>query len=425
MTDLRIQPQPWMTSPRTRAVLEALSAAGISVRFVGGCVRDAVIGRNISDIDLATDAPPERVMEALEAAGLKVVPTGLSHGTVTAVSDGVPYEITTLRHDVETDGRRAVVAFTDDWQADAARRDFTMNALSLEPHGMLHDPFGGVEDLQAGHVRFVGEARQRILEDVLRLLRYFRFYAHYGRPPPDEAALSACRDLAHLLPRLSAERVRVELLKLLAAPDPAPIVALMRDEGVLEHFLARATAIDRLGRVVAIERRLNLCDPLRRLAALLPVDEETAGHLAQGLRLSNRERDRLVAMVEPPADLSPALDAAARRRALYRVGAEAWPDLVISAWAASRNTPDDTGWQSLFEESKDWQRPKFPLTGRDVKKLGIEEGAALGELLRAAEAWWVEGDFRAGRKECLAWLVGQVERLRAGNAQSGGDAPGG
>jgi poly(A) polymerase len=424
MTEFRIQPQPWMTSPPTRAVLETLAAAGIGVRFVGGCVRDAVAERPISDIDLATDAPPERVMEALEAAGLKVVPTGLSHGTVTAVSDGAPYEITTLRHDVETDGRRAVVAFTDDWEADAARRDFTMNALSLEPNGLLHDPFGGVEDLRVGRIRFVGEARQRILEDVLRLLRYFRFYAHYGRPPPDQEALSACRELAHLLPRLSAERVRVELLKLLAAPDPVPVVVLMRDEGVLEHFLAHATAIDALGRVVAIERRLGLADPLRRLAALLPVERETAGHLASGLRLSNRERERLLTMVEPPGDLSPVLDAAARRRALYRLGAAAWPDLVISAWAASRCPPDDSGWQSLFEESQDWERPKFSLSGRDVKKLGIEEGAAVGELLRAAEAWWIDGDFRAGRKECLRWLAGYAENLRTDKKRPGGETPG-
>ena len=408
MTELQIEPQPWMTSPQTRAVLEALAAGGIRVRFVGGCVRDAVIGRKISDIDLATDAPPERVVESLEASGLKVIPTGLAHGTVTAVSGGAPYEITTLRHDVETDGRRAVVAFTDDWEADAARRDFTMNALSLEPGGLLHDPFGGIDDLRAGRVRFVGDPHQRLTEDVLRLLRFFRFHAHYGKPPPDGDALAACRDMAHLLPRLSAERVRVELLKMLAAPDPAPVIRLMRDEGVLDHFLAQATAIDRLGRMVAIEASLDLCDPLRRLAALLPVDGDTARHLAQGLRLSNSERDRLVAMAAPEFDLSPALDGPARRRALYAVGAVAWPDLVLSAWAAGHDKPDNKDWQALFNETQDWTRPKFPLTGRDVKKLGIGEGSAVGELLRAAEAWWIEGDFRADRQECLTWLSRQV-----------------
>ena len=408
MTETKIEPRPWMTSPKTRAVLDALAGGGVGVRFVGGCVRDAVIGRKNSDIDLATDAPPERVMELLEAAGLKVIPTGLAHGTVTAVSDGTPYEITTLRHDVETDGRRAVVAFTDDWEADAARRDFTMNALSLEAGGRLHDPFGGIEDLRAGRVRFVGDPHQRLTEDVLRLLRFFRFHAHYGTPPPDREALAACREMAHLLPRLSAERVRVELLKLLAAPDPAPVVRLMRDEGVLDHFLAQATAIDRLDRMVAIESGLSLCDPLRRLAALLPVDGDTARHLAQGLRLSNSERERLVAMAAPGIDLSPALDGPARRRALYAIGAEAWPDLVLIAWAASHDETDDEGWRALFSETREWERPKFPLTGRDAKKLGVEEGARVGALLRAAEVWWIEGDFRADRRACLAWLARQA-----------------
>jgi poly(A) polymerase len=408
MTELKIDLQPWMTSPKTRAVLDALAAGGIGVRFVGGCVRDAMIGRKISDIDLATDAPPERVMEFLEAAGLKVIPTGLAHGTVTAVSGGAPYEITTLRHDVETDGRRAVVAFTDDWEADAARRDFTMNALSLEASGLLHDPFGGIEDLRAGRVRFVGDPRQRLTEDVLRLLRFFRFHAHYGKPPPDGDALAACREMAHMLPRLSAERVRVELLKLLAAADPVPVIRLMRDEGVLDHFLAQATAIDRLDRMVTVESGLEQCDPLRRLAALLPVDGDTARHLAQGLRLSNRERERLEAMAAPGVDLSPSLDGPARRRALYAIGAEAWSDLVLSAWAAGHDGPDDEGWRDLLNETQGWARPKFSLTGRDVKKLGVEEGAAVGELLRAAEAWWIEGDFRADRKECLAWLARQA-----------------
>jgi poly(A) polymerase len=407
MTEQRIEPQPWMTSPKTRAVLDALAAGGAGVRFVGGCVRDATIGRKISDIDLATDAPPERVMELLEAAGLKVVPTGLAHGTVTAVSGGAPYEITTLRHDVETDGRRAVVAFTDDWKADAARRDFTMNALSLEAGGLLHDPFGGIEDLRAGRVRFVGDPRQRLTEDVLRLLRFFRFHAHFGRPPPDGDALAACREMAHLLPRLSAERVRVELLKLLAASDPAPVVRLMRDECVLDHFLAQATAIDRLDRMVAIETGLALCDPLRRLAALLPVDGDTADHIGQGLRLSNSERGRLAAMAAPEIDLSPGLDGPARRRALYAIGVEAWSDLVLIAWAAGAAGPNDGSWHDLFNETHGWTRPKFPLTGRDLKRRGLEEGAEIGELLRAAETWWIEDDFRADREECLAWLARQ------------------
>lgn len=410
MTDTRIEIQPWMESSETRAVLDALVSGGVGVRFVGGCVRDAMAGRNISDIDLATGAQPERVVELIEAAGLKAVPTGMAHGTVTAVSAGRPYEITTLRRDVDTDGRHAVVAFTDDWEADAARRDFTMNAMSLEPDGMLHDPFGGVADLRAGHVRFVGDADQRIAEDVLRLLRFFRFYAHYGTPPPDPDALRACREMAHLLPRLSAERVRVELLKLLAAPNPAPVVRLMRTESVLEHFLDQATGTDRLERLTAIETELGLPDPLRRLAALLPVDADTARHLAQGLRLSNIERDRLIAMAKHEFTPSPALDAAARRNMLYRAGAEAWPDLVLIAWTDGGAGPDDAPWRDLLAAADGWVRPDFPIAGTDVKRLGVAQGAAVGNLLRDVEAWWIAGDFAAGRDECLARLMGLTEK---------------
>jgi len=404
MTTPRIEPQAWMTAGPTRAVLDALRAGGAEVRFVGGCVRDAVAGRPIADIDLATDAPPGRVVELLEAARLKAIPTGIEHGTVTAISAGRPYEVTTLRHDVETDGRRAVVAFTDDWEADAARRDFTMNALSLEPDGRLHDPFGGVADLRAGRVRFVGDARQRIAEDVLRLLRFFRFFAHYGSPPPDADALTACREMAHLLPRLSAERIRVELLKLLAAPDPAAVITLMRDEGVLDHFLAQATAVERLARLAAIESALGLNDPLRRLAAVLQADGATARHLAQGLRLSNAERDRLVAMAEPELEPSPEFDGAARRRALYRVGAATWADLVLLAWVDRGGGRDDSGWRGLLSAADGWSRPKFPLSGGDVKRLGVAEGEAVGALLRAVEAWWIASDFAAGRDACLAEL---------------------
>ncbi|MEE8444382.1 MAG: CCA tRNA nucleotidyltransferase, partial [Alphaproteobacteria bacterium] len=368
-------------------------------------VRDAILGREISDIDLATDATPERVIALLEAAGLKAIPTGLEHGTVTAVSAGVPYEITTLRHDVETHGRRATVAFIDDWEGDAARRDFTMNALSLEPGGALHDPFGGVADLRAGRVRFVGDARQRIAEDVLRLLRFFRFHAHYGNPPPDPDALSACREMAHMLPGLSAERVRAELLKLLGAPDPATVIVLMRDASVLEHFLPRATAIGRLARMTAIEAGLGANDPLRRLAALVKLNTVGAYDLSKALRLSNAERARLVAMASPKEALSPDLDAAARRRALYRIGVETWADRVLTAWAAGDSDTKDSGWRTLHDAGEGWTRPVFPLTGHDVKRAGVEDGAKIGERLRAVEEWWIAGDFRASRRDCLDELA--------------------
>ena len=229
---------PWLPAADTRAVLEALMADGKPARLVGGCVRDALAGRPVTDVDIATPETPPRVIDLLRAAGLKAVPTGVEHGTVTAVVRGKPFEVTTLRRDVTTDGRHAVVAFTDDWTEDAARRDFTMNALSADPDGRVHDPFDGVADLAAGRVRFVGEARARIREDVLRILRFFRFHAHYGKGAPDADGLAACRELAPLLPRLSAERVATELLKLLKAPDAAATVRMMREAGILAPILA-------------------------------------------------------------------------------------------------------------------------------------------------------------------------------------------
>ncbi|MBX6323955.1 MAG: CCA tRNA nucleotidyltransferase, partial [Rhodospirillaceae bacterium] len=241
-----------MTAPATRAVLAAVTADGAEARFVGGCVRDALLSRPVGDVDIATPEPPERVLALLARAGIKAIPTGIDHGTVTAVKDGTPFEITTLRRDVETYGRRAKVAFSDSWREDAARRDFTMNALSCTPDGRVFDYFGGLADLEARRVRFVGDAATRIREDVLRLLRFFRFYAHYGSPPPDGEALAACRELAPLLPTLSAERVRAEVLRLLAAPDPCPALALMRDNGILDRVLPAAAGLDRLRGLVIL-----------------------------------------------------------------------------------------------------------------------------------------------------------------------------
>ena len=259
----RIAPQPWMTEAATASVLGAL---GGTARFVGGCVRDALLGRAIVDIDIATPLLPEEVMRRLEAAGIKAVPTGLDHGTVTAVAPPRRFEVTTLRRDVETDGRHARVAFTDDWAADASRRDFTMNALFLDAEGRVFDPMGGLPDLHAGRVRFVGDPATRIREDVLRILRFYRFQAHYGRGEADPPARADCRALAPLLPSLSGERVAAELLKLLAAPDPMPTLRLMAADGVLAMLLPEARRLARLAALIPLE---GIGDPLRRLAALL------------------------------------------------------------------------------------------------------------------------------------------------------------
>ena len=404
-----------MSAPQTTAVVDALTAGGAEVRFVGGCVRDALCGRPVHDIDIATTAAPERVVELLESAGLGVVPTGLDHGTVTAVSDGRPFEITTLRVDVETDGRRARVAFVDDWLADATRRDFTINALSSTLDGDVYDPFQGIDDLSRGLVRFVGIARERIEEDLLRLLRYFRFFAHYGRPPPDTAALAACRALAPELPRLSGERVRDEILRILAAPEPADVIVLMRGERVLEHVLPEAGDAGRLRMMSWLEgRALKLPsvspDPLRRLAALLESDATGAAAVAARLRLSNAETTRLTALAEGPGAFTDGLGEDDLRRALRKLGPELVRDLVLLDWAAvvavnpRQPSTRTRAWTDILEAAEAWTPIDFPLKGRDALALGIPAGPEVGRLLSATEAWWDAGGCRDDRDACLAKL---------------------
>ncbi|PGH53792.1 tRNA nucleotidyltransferase [Azospirillum palustre] len=398
-----LSPQPWMTAPESLALFAALASGGADARFVGGCVRDAWLGRPVKDIDIATHAPPERVMELLEAAGIRVIPTGLAHGTVTALCGGKPYEITTLRRDVETFGRHARVEFTDDWIEDAARRDLTMNALSCTPDGAMFDPFGGLADLTAGHVRFVGEARRRIEEDVLRLLRFFRFHAHYGRGEPDAEALAACRDLAPRLPTLSGERVRGELFRLLTAPCAASVWRLMMGQGIMVHLLPEAMDTDRLERLIAVERDLGLTpDPTRRLAAVLDSDRPGALRVADALRLSNHERDRLLALVEPPVAVAPADNRKALRQALYRVGdAELFGDLLLIA-AAIHDGPLDLGaLRKALSVADDLPGLKLPIAGRDLLELGVPRGPLVGGTLKRVEAWWIAEDFQPDRDACL------------------------
>src|SRR5262245_23486571 len=394
----RLPPQPWLTAPETRAVVAALTADGGRARFVGGCVRDALAGRAVGDVDFATPDPPERVLARLAAARIKAVPTGIAHGTVTAVVGGRPFEITTLRRDVATDGRRATVAFTDDWEADAARRDFTINAMSADPDGTLHDRFGGAADLAAGRVRFVGDPDTRLEEDHLRLLRFFRFHARFGRGAPDEAALAACRRWAPKLARLSAERVRAELLKLLGAPDPAPTVATMLEGAILAAVLREIGAAAALARLVALERPRGLADPLRRLAALLPRDARIVDAVGERLRMSNAERARLAAVSAPGPD--PA-DAAALAAALYRDGVEAVRDRLLLDAAAAPAPP--AAIDAALTTVERWNRPSFPLRGEDVMALGVA-GPRVGQLLAAVESWWMAGGFRADRAACLAEL---------------------
>jgi poly(A) polymerase len=394
----RIAPQPWMVEPATCAVLAALLAGGVEARFVGGSVRDALLGKQIGDIDIATPASPERVIELLEKAGIKAVPTGLAHGTVTAVVPPRHFEITTLRRDVETYGRRARVAFDADWAADAARRDFTINAIFLTPDGTLHDPVGGLVDLRARRVRFVGDPATRIAEDVLRLLRYYRFEAHFGNGAGDGPARAACRAAAHSLPILSAERVAQELAKLLETPDPIAVLRMMQEDGVLAVVLPEARRLKRLQRLIEIEPAV---DPLLRLAALIEVDGEGATALAARLRFSNAWRDRLRGLSRPwPVD--PRGDVREQRRALYRLGVERYRDV---AWLmAAEGEVSRSQLTQLLDLAGSWTPPVFPLDGRDVTTLGIPTGERVGQLLAAVRDWWEAGDFTADRAACLAYL---------------------
>lgn len=412
----KISPQPWMTAPETGAVIRALTAGGGEVRFVGGCVRDSIAGRPVGDIDIATPEPPVRVMELLEAAGIKAIPTGIGHGTVTAIAESRKFEITTLRRDLDTDGRHARVDFIDDWVVDARRRDFTINTLSSTPDGDVYDPLGGLDDLGQGRVRFVGVPKERIEEDLLRLLRFFRFQAAYGRPPADQEALAACRIMAPRLCELSGERVRDEMFRILLAPDPADSAVLMRGIGAFDAILPEAGDVGRLRMLTwlegtALKMETVAPDALRRLAALLDPGCGGAGAeaVARRLRLSNREADRL-ATAAAPVQVSPDGDAPGLRRTLRRLGAETVRDLSLLAWAGElavtpRLPAARTGaWRHILETADAWRPLAFPLRGRDVTALGVAPGPAVGRLLAAVEAWWEEGDYGPGREACLEKL---------------------
>lgn len=391
--------QPWLTASATRAVMAALEAAGGPgcARFVGGCVRNSLMGQGVDDIDIATRLRPEQTIAALKAAGLKAVPTGVEHGTVTGVSEREPYEITTLRRDVETDGRRAVVAFTEDWAEDAARRDFRLNALYADVEGTVFDPTGGgLEDAAAGRIVFVGEAETRIREDYLRILRFFRFYAWYGREAPDAVGLAACGALKGGMDRLSAERVSKELLKLLAAPDPRPAVQAMQDSGVLAQVLPEVQPLALFEALCGLS-----ADPVLRLSALLPTDEAAVVRIAGALRLSNAVRDRLAAIAADGPPVSPDMGEVAARAAIYRLGRPAFQDRLRLAEAATGGDG-----QSLRLLADEWPVPKMPVGGRELAKLDVRPGPETGRILKAFEAGWIADDFPTdGHEDRLRELI--------------------
>ncbi len=418
----RLPSKPWMHTPAVIAVLDVLEGDGGNARFVGGCVRDSLAGKDVKDVDIATNLIPEQVVGRLEVANIKVVPTGIEHGTVTAVSHHQPIEVTTLRRDVATDGRWAEVAFTDDWVEDASRRDLTFNAMYADRHGTLYDYFGGRQDLRLGRVRFIGEAAARIAEDRLRILRYFRFYALYGRGPVDLRALEAARAAAPEITKLSGERVRGEMLKLLEADKIAQVLNVMQANGILHYALPDAENIARLRSLVTAEGVTAGRSAIRRLAALLPDSLEVARALAERLRLSNADAARLCRLAAPdwPSGvrrLDPDLNEVDRGRVFYRLGGPDSLDLILLAWAETLMDEEDGSrfarfetekWRALAEAAANWQVPVFPLKGADVVARGVEAGPEVGAVLAEIEADWISARFAWDRARCLVELDERV-----------------
>ena len=382
--------QSWMTKPETQAVMAAL---GGQARFVGGAVRNALLRQPVTEVDIATPLLPDEVTRRLQAANLKALPTGIEHGTVTAVANGVPHEITTLRRDVSTDGRRATVAFTTDWKEDAARRDFTMNALYATTEGEIFDYFGGIADLEAGHVRFVGDATTRIREDYLRSLRLFRFHAWYGRGEIDNEALRAAASEKAGLAQLSGERIQKEMLRLLEAENPIPALRLMASSGILAELLPGNVLVARLERLAQIDlNNFFTPDPILRLAALLP-DAQAVRTTADRFKLSNADRTRLEDIVGAKDKIVSYLSIREVRKLLYRLGAHAFKDRASLRWAEDPKDTNAIQWRALLAVADAWDRPEFPLTGREVMAAGVPEGPLVGRILSEVEDWWVESDF--------------------------------
>jgi poly(A) polymerase len=401
----------WLERSETQAVFRALAAAGHAARAVGGAVRNALLGRPVTDIDIATPARPEEVMAAARAAGLAAVPTGMAHGTITVLAAHVPHEVTTLRRDVETHGRHATVAFTDDWEADARRRDFTINALYCSGEGEVFDPLGAYADLASRRIRFIGDARERIREDYLRILRFFRLTAEYGAGPPAEEGLAACVAERGGLGRLSAERVRQELVRLLTAPRGPELVRAMQDYGILAEVLPVAPRPTLVARLAVLEEVLGLApDAMLRLAALAVEVPEDADRLRDRLRLSNEEHASLARAVPQREGLSPDMPERLARARLHAEGAAGYRAGVLIAWTRSGEPADSRGWRDRLGLAERWQPPRFALSGADVLALGVPAGPRVGELLRTLEREWIAGDFADGADALRAKLQELVAR---------------
>jgi tRNA nucleotidyltransferase/poly(A) polymerase len=385
--------QPWFNDDGVRHVFALLDRDGEEARVIGGAVRNALFGLPVGDIDFATTATPDVIVRRAAAAGIKAVPTGIDHGTVTLVIDGHGYEVTALREDIATDGRHAVVRFGRDWDADARRRDFTINALSATADGRIHDPVGGYDDVVARRVRFIGDAVTRIAEDRLRILRFFRFHAEYAEGAPDPAGLSAAMAARNELRDLSAERVGQEMRKIVVARHAVEVATEMQEHGIMGVVLGGIAYLAPFAKAIRAQSAAKATlSVAARLATLACRIEEDVLRVVERLRLSNVERDRMLAALSAAERFTPFPDERAARALLYRFGEEAYRDGVFQGFAWSASPPGDA-WKNLYHLPDRWTPPRFPLTGRDVMASGRERGPEVGALLRAVESWWVAEDF--------------------------------
>lgn len=402
----------WLDNTDLQSLLEILCANGEEAMVNGGAVRNSLLNEPVADVDISTTLLPKKVIKYLESENIKVVPTGIEHGTVTAVINKRPYEITTLRADIETNGRHAVVRFGRDWREDAMRRDFTINALYVDRHGIILDPLDGIDDIEARRIRFIGIAEDRINEDHLRILRFFRFFAWYGRGAPDRESLKACVRMKHLIAELSVERIWSEFNKLLSAPDPARAILWMRQSGVLNIVLPESEkwGIDAFHRLVRTESELEWAvDPLFRLMSIIPPQANIVENLCARLKTSNSAHSRLEGWansVLPAVDTDPP----GLGKVLYQGSRQGIIDcmkLELTRLREAGASDDDAFVDAakiakLLEFAGSWQRPKFPVKGRDLIALGMTPGKEMGDKLNALELKWIESGFALDKKYLLA-----------------------
>ena len=400
MTGLIVAHAEWFLKPETQAVFACLNREGFEARVVGGAVRNTLLNEPVREVDFATTAQPEDTLRLAALAGIKTVPTGISHGTVTLIVHGVPFEVTTLRQDVETHGRHATVAFSEDWAEDASRRDFTMNALYADSKGDVYDPLEGAADVLARRVRFVGDADARIQEDYLRILRFFRFSAQYAQGAFDREGVAASIRERFGLRRLSRERIRSELFHILVARRAVDAIEVMDESGLLILIFGGVMRRERFNRLCQIEAALGIRrDPIFRLAALGVFIQEDAARLSAKLRLSSQETNDLLSLASAPPVSQPRTREL--KAALYRLGPRIYLGCVLLAWASAGASVNDAAWTSAVDLLRSWRRPKFPIGGADLIARGWTSGAALGDRLRRLEEEWIASGFLLSREDLL------------------------